>query len=400
MAEIVRHITPGLGSVPRDLKTEPCSGLVGVAIGTAEAQASRGYMAQLFGWNPSPGDKSWMIGNVEARAVRGWDWARLGPYDFRVTAPLIRLSQRAGAPHYVHAYTDPHLLLTRARSKRLLHFQTPVPERPSWTYTRLVNRADAVICCSKFIRDQFLTNVDFPEQRVFEVNNGLDLKRFASLDGASKRSEWGVDQDEVVVLFAGALVPEKGLLYLLKALQSLETDSRVRLVVAGSTRLWITPEATEQTAHSKYLESLQSAATGLSVEWLGAVSQDQMPHVYAAADICVVPSVWDEPFGLVASEAAAAGKAVIATNRGGLPQIIEDGETGFLVAPASSQALQSALDTLVDNPALRQTLGETARQRSSRFDWTNVAAQIDSIYQALDDPAFSVRSHEPEPQRK
>jgi glycosyltransferase involved in cell wall biosynthesis len=383
MPYTVRHVTPGLGVLPRDPEVEACSGLVGVALGTAQAQADSGHSVQVFGWNPTPGVSKWRIGPIEAYGTRGWSRAKLGGYDFRVTAPLLAMSLWYGTPDVVHAYTDPHLLLGQTRSKRFLHFQTPIPEQPSWTYTRLVNQADAIICCGEFIKNQFLKRVDFPEDRVFEVNNGIRLERFENVSGARLRQEWEIDQSAKVVLFAGALVPEKGLLYLLRAARKLDNATEIEIVVAGSSELWLTPEHAASSQESQYVQQVREAAAGLNIRWLGSVPLNAMPSVYAASDICVVPSAWDDPFPLVACEAMAAGKPVIASRRGGLSQIVVEGETGLLVQSEDSSALHCALESLLNDSERVVRLGNQARERSRQFSWSRIADKLDDIYGQL-----------------
>jgi glycosyltransferase involved in cell wall biosynthesis len=380
---VVRHVTPGLGVLPRNVETEACSGLIGVAIGTARAQSELGYVTQLFGWNPGAHQNSWSIGDIAVRSTPGWPRANFGPYDFRVTGPLITMGMRSEPPDMLHAYTDPHLLISRTRRLRILHYQTPVPEHPSWTYTQLVNRADAIVCCGEFIRNQFLQRVDFPADRVFEVNNGINLEQFADANSGRLRADWGVSRDKVTILFAGALVPEKGLLILLKALQGIKNVSRLQVLIAGTAALWLTPEHAGQQTISSYEKEVREHARGLSIQWLGSVPMSEMPDLHAAADICVVPSTWDDPFPLVACEAMAAGTPVIASARGGLSQIVIDGETGFLVPSDDPEALRNSIETLVSNGELRAGLGANAQDRAQKFSWTGVARQIESIYSDL-----------------
>jgi glycosyltransferase involved in cell wall biosynthesis len=379
----VRHLTPGLGTLPRDLSTDACSGLVGSALGIAQAQAERGHRTQVFGWNPEAESTTWQLGSVEAFATKGWRWAKFGGYDFRVIAPMLTLASRSGRADVLQAYSDPHLLLALGASKRLLHFQTPVPENAPPTYTHLVRRADAVICCGKFIRDQFLERIDYPVERVFSVKNGIDSGRFDSANPLRMRDAWGIDPDTSIVLFTGALVPEKGLLYLLQAANRLQSRFNFEIVVAGSANLWLAPGVEGDSPGNAYLQQLREAAEGLRVRWLGSVPIRDMPDVYAAADICVCPSAWDDPFPLVACEVMAAGKPIIASRRGGLPEIVVDGETGLLIPSHDVTSLGSALKTILSNKSLAAQMGHKAKARSALFTWSNAAAELEAIYKEL-----------------
>ena len=95
--------------------------------------------------------------------------------------------------------------------------------------------------------------------------------------------------------------------------------------------------------------------------------------LYQGADIAVVPSLWREPFGLVAVEAMAAGLPVVASDTGGLSDIVRPGQTGLLVPPGDAAALAAALETLLDDAALRARMGAAGRiQAETGHDWQAV----------------------------
>ncbi len=103
---------------------------------------------------------------------------------------------------------------------------------------------------------------------------------------------------------------------------------------------------------------------------LGWVDHTEMPRLYAETDICVVPSVWEEPWGLVAIEAMASERPVCASRAGGLAEIVVDGETGLLFERGDAGALAVALDRLLDDAALRQRMGAAGRARVlSEYAW-------------------------------
>ena len=106
-------------------------------------------------------------------------------------------------------------------------------------------------------------------------------------------------------------------------------------------------------------------------------SQEQLPELYARADICVVPSVWREPFGIAAVEAMAAGKPVVASASGGLAGIVEDGVTGFLVEPGNAEKLAERIKTLAADPALRRGMGRAGRERVEKlYRWDVIMEKI------------------------
>lgn len=114
----------------------------------------------------------------------------------------------------------------------------------------------------------------------------------------------------------------------------------------------------------------------LENDWVrctGWLTHEEALAEYAKADVCVVPSVWHEPFGLVAVEAMAAGRAVVASRTGGLADIVLDGKTGLLVTPGDAAALAGALSRLLDDPGERARMGKAGRARAeSDYDWRQV----------------------------
>ncbi|HVG97224.1 MAG TPA: glycosyltransferase family 4 protein [Chloroflexota bacterium] len=382
----VRHLVPALGRVPRPGTPEGTSGLVGSALGIARAQAGRGHRVELHGWRPDGGPGRYGLDGVDVRVTPGWRWARIPRIDGRVIAPLLAGAAVAGPADVVQAYTDPHLLLAPRARARVLHFQTPVPASPTGFYGRLAGRADLIVCCSDFIGRQVRSRLDFRPDRVAVVHNGVDLARFAAAAGAGReawRRRWRIDPDEFVLLYVGAVVPQKGLLHLLHALARLRPARPCRLLVAGGAGLWPTADEPYPKETGGYAGAVREAGEALPVTWLGVVSQEEMPGLYALADLFVCPSEWDEPFGTVNVEAMAAGTPVVASRVGGIPEAVTDGETGLLVPPADPPALAAALEALIDDAGRRHRMAAAARARAAAFTWERAAARLDELYREV-----------------
>jgi len=120
-----------------------------------------------------------------------------------------------------------------------------------------------------------------------------------------------------------------------------------------------------------------------NVHLLGIWSHDAVMKAWNRCSVALAPSVWSEPFGLVAIEAMAAGRPVIASRTGGLPDFIVDGETGYLVPPNDSVALQMAMERLLADPHLQEQMGCAARRRSKEFRASVVVPQIERVYQHI-----------------
>jgi glycosyltransferase involved in cell wall biosynthesis len=180
----------------------------------------------------------------------------------------------------------------------------------------------------------------------------------------------------VLVAGIGRLVPLKGFDYLVHALaEAAKDDPRLRLVLVG--------DGSERTALADRATSLGVADR---VNLVGAVAHDDVPEYLAAADVVVVPSIRFEGLvdGLpnVALEAMAAGKPLVATRVGGLPELVHDGRNGLLVEEKSASELASAILGLVGDAGLRARLGAAARDeiRAER-SWESVARRFVEIYE-------------------
>jgi glycosyltransferase involved in cell wall biosynthesis len=185
------------------------------------------------------------------------------------------------------------------------------------------------------------------------------------------------------VLFVGRLTPHKGVDVLIRAL-----PPDARLTVIGSEGHDSRPP------ERNYPELLRSLAIGRRVEFRGAVDDDELARRYRTAAVVVVPSVertWygrriavSELLGLVALEAMASGTPVIASRVGGLPEIVEEGVTGYLVPPGDVPALRARITAVLAEPAGAARLGENGRRRVlSELTWDRCAERCLAAYREL-----------------
>jgi glycosyltransferase involved in cell wall biosynthesis len=197
------------------------------------------------------------------------------------------------------------------------------------------------------------------------VANGIDTTRFASAASPAPRCAPGPTVGVLTRLDA-----RKGLPYLLQAMAQLRSDlPDVRLLIGGAGE---DRSALEREAHSLGLMGC--------VEFAGAVSDSA--QFYRRLDLFVLPSL-DEAFGLVVLEAMAAGLPVVGTRVGGIPELLEDGVQGRLVAPGDSQALAGAIRQLCQDPIRRMQMAEQARRQALRFDIGQTAKALQAVYEEL-----------------
>lgn len=227
--------------------------------------------------------------------------------------------------------------------------------------------------------------VGFPEERATYIPNGVDTDRFKpNPDGAPKRIAVGEHvvephKDKTIVVCARRFVWKNGLHQMVEAMRMLsERDSAARavFVFAGN------DEADMKTEYGKGLmEDLRELRNRLDVRVLGAVPNDLMPQVWANADVCVLPSIM-EATSIAGLEAMSCGVPIVGMAIGGIPEIVEDGETGLLCSPGKAESLAEQLERLISSRELCGRLGMNARKRAeSEFSWTHIAGRFLDVYE-------------------
>ncbi|MBB3328437.1 D-inositol-3-phosphate glycosyltransferase [Microlunatus antarcticus] len=214
--------------------------------------------------------------------------------------------------------------------------------------------------------------------KIAVVPPGVDLHTFHPCDQQQSRELLGVDPEAQVVLFVGRIQPLKAPDVLIRAVARLvEREPRrrehLRLIVIGSAS---GPDA-------GWSGTLAPLAAGLGVadlvELRPAAERSELFRYYCVSDVVGVPS-YSESFGLVALEAQACGRPVVATDAGGLRHAVHDGHTGRLVDGHDTDAWADALAELLDHPAERARLGANAAAHASRFSWSTTAAATLEAY--------------------
>jgi glycosyltransferase involved in cell wall biosynthesis len=229
----------------------------------------------------------------------------------------------------------------------------------------LLRASDRVIAVSNGVRDHVLAS-GVPRERVVVIHNGVDVTLFAAGRGNTIRRRYGL-RGKPVVGFAGSLKPWHGVELLVRALA--ELPETVHLLVVGD---------------GPQRDAVEALASALKVSprlrLTGAVPHERMPDHLAAMDVAVAPYERQLDFyfsPLKVMEYMAAGLAVVASDQGDLPDIIDD--AGILVAPGDEGTLRDVLSRLLSDEARRMELGERARHRARVMSWDAVARDIENI---------------------
>src|SRR4030095_8322398 len=185
------------------------------------------------------------------------------------------------------------------------------------------------------------------------------------------RSKYGIPDDRAVICQVSWIIPEKGITDLLEAIRLvLQKNPNVHLVFAG--------EGDYRTEYMKLADQL-----GLSghVTWTGLVSDPFSEGVYDAADVVCQVSRWQEAFGQTIAEAMACHKPVIGTRVGGIPELIEEGKSGYVVDARDVEAIAEKILLLLNNRDLRERMGQAGYEiASARFDLRKNVKRVLGLY--------------------
>ncbi len=224
-----------------------------------------------------------------------------------------------------------------------------------------------IICVSAHDRELALKFKIAPPKKLILIHNGVDPTPLLKAKGDKIRREFGLGKIPVLAM-VGRLTLAKDPLTLLEACRRLKTNFKLLMVGDGELRT----KAEEFAARNNLRDKV--TFTG---------ERYDIPEILAASNIFVLDSRW-EGFPLVIIEAAIAGLPVVASRVGGIPELINDGVTGFLVPPRNSQALTGVLQKLLDDVNLRQRIGSAAREKALRdFTYERMLTKTQQIYKDI-----------------
>jgi starch synthase len=261
----------------------------------------------------------------------------------------------------------------------------------SWVERTAYEAAAAVIAVSAGMREDILRSYPAVDPaKVKVVHNGIDSELWQRRADADLVRRHGVDPDRPAVVFVGRITRQKGLPYLLRAAAELPPDVQL-VLLAGAPD---TPEIKAEVEH--LIEGLRRDRDG--VVWVPEMlPRDQVIAVLSAATVFVCPSVY-EPLGIVNLEAMACELAVVATATGGIPEVVVDGETGWLVPIEQVQDgtgtpvdpdrfvadLAAALTDAVSDPGRAATMGRAGRARAvESFSWASIGDRTVEVYREV-----------------
>ena len=265
----------------------------------------------------------------------------------------------------------------------------------------------AIVTPSEFVSRRIEARMSYMAGRIHTIGNGVDTATFRP-----GRHDAAAGRGGLRILYVGRVSPEKGVHILAAAFaQLLDAGEHAELDIVGPAGLlplsqvkllardrqmaalgqfygsgfWGSLDRQLLRAHSgyrRYIESLLPTGSRARVRFLGQLSREAVIDCYHRSDVLVIPSLCEEPFGLPIAEGLACALPCVASNAGGIPELIEHEKTGLLVARGDAAGLADALQRLADEPAARVRLDRLGRERAERLlDWSLPAARLEALYE-------------------
>jgi glycosyltransferase involved in cell wall biosynthesis len=322
-----------------------------VALDLAVGQIAAGSRALVISLAPPPDGP--LRADFDAHGVETHTVAKRDGFDATLPFRLAALLRRRGV-QIVHTH-NPQPLIYGAPAARLAGARAVHTKHGSnvevgriWLRRAAALLVDAYVAVSAETMEQARRDGDAPARKLRAIANGIDLSRFFPDEDAraAVRAELGIPAAAMVVISVGRLVPDKHQALLVRAMAPLVADG-TRLVLVGDG-----PEAPALRAQ------VQALAGARFVHLVGA--RRDVPRLLAAADLFALSSR-TEGLPLAIPEAMAAGLPVVSTAVGGIPSVIDEGETGFLVPPDDESALRARVAALAGDAARTRRMGQHAR---------------------------------------
>ena len=259
----------------------------------------------------------------------------------------------------------------------------------SWVERTAYKNADGVIAVSEAMKQDVHDLYDVPDDRIRVIHNGIDLQQYRPTPNPDVLRAHGIDPDVPYVLFVGRITRQKGIIHLVNAIKYVHQGAQIVLCAGAPDTPDIGREMTAAVERAR-------ADSPHRIIWIREMlPKEKVIALYTHAAIFVCPSVY-EPFGIINLEAMACETPVVASRVGGIPEVVDDHETGLLVpiTPLGgddveprdpdrfSRDLATAINVLLDEPARREKMAAKARARvEHQFGWSSIARQTLDFYE-------------------
>jgi len=244
----------------------------------------------------------------------------------------------------------------------------------SWKFKKLIfksilKNADAVVVLAADMKEKIELEKACDNKEIFVIPNGIEFDKFTNSAEKETINVPQVQKDEKIILFVGRLNQIKGIKYLIRAMGIIRgIMPKTRLLIVG---------------YGEEKENLEKLVKELNLEncttFTGKIPNEEISKYMMASDIFVLPSL-SESFGIVNLEAMACGLPIVATRVGGIPEIVEDEENGFLVEPKNPEQIAEKILLLFKNEELSKKISNNNKEKAKKYSWDRVVEKLEEIY--------------------
>lgn len=310
------------------------------------------------------------FGKVYTRLFK--KWTRLDPYSY--ADRIVKIKHKfAPIPNESVIFVHNHIKSFKKIIKKEGHSNV-VLHMHNFFEPKDIPEDIKIIVPSRFMKDWFRERL--PKAYIEVVRNGFDGEIYAQPPEIN-REDFGLTQEDKVILFAGRIARDRGVLELMQACQVFfKEDKRYKLVIVGD------PNAALKGELAQYQDEVKNYAKNLGEQciFLGGVHPDKIRHYYSFADVIAVPSIAPEPFCMVALEAMASGRPVIASQRGAMVEFIAHNETGFIFRePLSPLSMAEDITDALNNPKSQEIACHAKKYAYDNFTWEIVKDELLSV---------------------
>ena len=234
--------------------------------------------------------------------------------------------------------------------------------------------ASKVIVTSGSMKGEICGHFHLPADKIEIISNAIESTNYnASIDRQSVRGRYGIGHHEKLVLCVGRLVPQKGIEHLIHAVPSISwRHPEARFIIVGEG--WLK-------GHLEYLA--RTTGQGWKIRFTGFIPDSEVIALMTSADVLVIPSIY-EPFGIVALEGMAAGVPIVASQVGGLAEVVEHDRTGILVYSRNPESVAWGVDRILSDPGHAHWLTENAREMIQKtYSWEAIAKKTMKVYKEV-----------------
>ena len=236
----------------------------------------------------------------------------------------------------------------------------------------LMKRIRKTIILNEYLKDELIKK-GIKEVKLEVIPNGINVEESNLNKEEIERVRRKYELEGIVVMFAGNIIPRKGVLYLIKAAESFKNENVLFLIVGNMN---IDKDYTKEVIDYARRKNIKAKFTGF-------VPKEDLRALYSACDIFVLPSFGEgDPIAL--KEALASGKPLVGSKIGGIAMQIRDGWNGFLVEPGNERQLAEKIRYLIDNEEERRRMGKNSRKLAEEeFDWERIAKKYLKVYEEI-----------------